>query len=116
MNAQDEVVVVFGGSSGIGEAVARRVLARGSRVVIVGRDADRLAAVSGRLGGPVRTTVVDASDRDAVHAFFASQTLAVDHLVLSFSTRRRCGRGTGHRHPAAGQRLLQQARGLTKVL
>lgn len=91
MNAQDEVVVVFGGSSGIGEAVARRVLARGSRVVITGRDPARLAAASGRFGGAVQTAVVDATDRDAVGAFFASEVLAVDHLVLSFSTVRAGG-------------------------
>ena len=85
MNAQDEVVVVFGGSSGIGEAVARRVLARGSRVVIAGRDPDRLAAAAGRLGSNVRTAVVDASDRGGVEAFFVSEVAAVDHLVLSFA-------------------------------
>ena len=91
MNALDEVVVVFGGSSGIGEAVARRILARGSRVVIAGRDTYRLAAAASRLGGTVRTAVVDATDRDVVDAFFASDVLAVDHLVLSFTTGRAGG-------------------------
>jgi NAD(P)-dependent dehydrogenase (short-subunit alcohol dehydrogenase family) len=91
LNAQDEVVVVFGGSSGIGEAVARRVLARGSRVVIAGRDPGRLAAAAGRLEGAVRTAAVDATDRDAVDGFFASEVTAVDHLVLSFSTGRAGG-------------------------
>ncbi len=70
MGVHDEVVVVFGGSSGIGEAVARTMAARGSQVIIVGRDPGRLAAASGRLGGAVRTAAVDASDRDAVDAFF----------------------------------------------
>jgi NADP-dependent 3-hydroxy acid dehydrogenase YdfG len=59
MGARDEVVVVFGGSSGIGEAVARRMVARGSLVVITGRDPGRLAAASERLGGAVQTAVVD---------------------------------------------------------
>ena len=88
---RDEVVVVFGGSSGIGEAVARRMVARGSRVVIAGRDPDRLAAASDRLGGAVQTAAVDASDRDAVDAFFADGDLKLDHLVLSFSTGRAGG-------------------------
>jgi NAD(P)-dependent dehydrogenase (short-subunit alcohol dehydrogenase family) len=91
VGAQDEVVVVFGGSSGIGEAVARRMVARGSRVVIAGRDRDGLAAASGRLGGAVQTAAVDASDRDAVDAFFAGRDLGVDHLVLCFSTGRAGG-------------------------
>ena len=71
MDARDELVVVFGGSSGIGEAVARTVAARGSRVVIAGRDPGRLAAAAGRLGRAVWTAAVDAGDRDAVDAFFA---------------------------------------------
>lgn len=91
VNGEDEVVVVFGGSSGIGEAVARRVLARGSRVVIAGRDRARLVAAASRLGGTVRTAMVDAADRDAVDAFFARQDTAVDHLVLSFSSGRAGG-------------------------
>jgi NAD(P)-dependent dehydrogenase (short-subunit alcohol dehydrogenase family) len=91
MDAPDEVVVVFGGTSGIGEAVARKMLTRGSAVVITGRDPDRLAGAARRLGGAVRTAEVDASDRDAVDAFFDSLGLAVDHLVLSFSTGRAGG-------------------------
>ena len=51
MDARDEVVV-FGGSSGIGEAVARTMVARGSRVVIAGRDPGRLAAAAARLAHP----------------------------------------------------------------
>ena len=41
---------VFGGSSGTGIAVAWRMVARGSRVVITGRDPGRLAAAAARLG------------------------------------------------------------------
>ena len=91
MDAHDEVVVVFGGSSGIGEAVARAMVARGSQVVIAGRDPGRLAAAAGRLGGAVRTAAVDAGDRDAVDAFFAGLAFDVDYLVLSFSTGRAGG-------------------------
>ena len=78
---------MFGGSSGIGEAVARRVMARGSPVVIARRDPARLPAASSRLGGDVRTAVADAVDRDAVDAVFATEVPAVE-LVLSLSTRR----------------------------
>lgn len=41
------VYVVTGASSGIGEVVARRLLARGERVLAVARRADRLAALCG---------------------------------------------------------------------
>jgi NAD(P)-dependent dehydrogenase (short-subunit alcohol dehydrogenase family) len=91
MGAGNEVVVVFGGSSGIGEAVAQAMAARGSRVVITGRDPDRLDAAAGRLGAAVQAAAVDASDRAAVDAFYAGQAQEVDHLVLSFSTGRAGG-------------------------
>jgi NAD(P)-dependent dehydrogenase (short-subunit alcohol dehydrogenase family) len=91
MDARDELVVVFGGSSGIGEAVARTMAARGSRVIIAGRDPGRLAAAAGRLGRAVQTAAVDAGDRDAVDAFFAGLPADADHLVLSFSTGRAGG-------------------------
>jgi NAD(P)-dependent dehydrogenase (short-subunit alcohol dehydrogenase family) len=39
----------------------------------------------------VQAAVADAADRDAVDAFFGSEVLAVDHLVLSFSTGRAGG-------------------------
>jgi NAD(P)-dependent dehydrogenase (short-subunit alcohol dehydrogenase family) len=91
MGVDSEVVVVFGGSSGIGEAVARAMAARGRRVMIVGRDPGRLASAAGRLGGAVRTVAVDAGDRDVVDGFFAGLGGTVDHLVLSFSTGRAGG-------------------------
>ena len=91
MDARGELVVVFGGSSGIGEAVARTMAARASRVIIAGRDPGRLSAAAGRLGPAVQTAAVDAGDRDAVDSFFAGLPADADHLVLSFSTGRAGG-------------------------
>lgn len=42
-------MLVVGGTSGIGLAVARRLAARGDRVAVCGRDAERVAAVAGSL-------------------------------------------------------------------
>lgn len=42
MDLQGKRVLVTGGSSGIGLAITRAMLAKGARVVITGRDADRL--------------------------------------------------------------------------
>lgn len=47
----NRVVVVTGGSSGIGLAAARLLLAEGARVAICGRDAARLDAARTSLGG-----------------------------------------------------------------
>ena len=49
-----EAVIVFGGSSGIGEAAAKRLSADGVRVIIVGRDRNRLEGAVARLGGGSR--------------------------------------------------------------
>jgi NAD(P)-dependent dehydrogenase (short-subunit alcohol dehydrogenase family) len=84
-----EIVVVFGGSSGIGEACARAMMRAGTRVVITGRDALRLGEAVRRLDG-VDTAVVDARHRDAVAAFF-NAIGAVDHVIVCVSG----GKGAG---------------------
>ena len=64
MNQQS--VVVFGGSSGIGEATARLAADLGARVVITGRDVEKLRAARVRMSQKVETAAVDASKREAV--------------------------------------------------
>jgi short-subunit dehydrogenase len=58
--------VVTGAASGIGAAVAAELGRRGSRLVLLDRDAERLAAVAAPLGA--RTHVVDLADGAAVVA------------------------------------------------
>ena len=41
MRLRDKVIIVTGSTTGIGEAIARRAVAEGARVVITGRDANR---------------------------------------------------------------------------
>ncbi|MBK8975827.1 MAG: SDR family oxidoreductase [Planctomycetes bacterium] len=45
------IAIVTGASRGIGHAIAHSLAARGARVLLVARDAARLAAVAGELGG-----------------------------------------------------------------
>ncbi len=56
--------LVTGGASGIGEAVARALAARGAGVVVADLDADAAARVAGELGG--EAWAVDLSDLDAL--------------------------------------------------
>lgn len=61
-----EVALVVGGSSGIGLASARELIARGYRVVLMARDADRLTAVASELGAGTTTAPADLLDAEAV--------------------------------------------------
>jgi NAD(P)-dependent dehydrogenase (short-subunit alcohol dehydrogenase family) len=75
-----QIVVVIGGSSGIGHEVARQSSAEGAQLIIAGRDQAKLAGAAERLGGAVATAVLDAHDETAVEGFF-SELEAVDHVV-----------------------------------
>jgi 3-hydroxybutyrate dehydrogenase len=58
--------LVTGGASGIGEAVARELAARGAHVVVADRDAEAASRVAEELGG--EAWAVDLSDLDALAA------------------------------------------------
>ncbi len=73
MDLSGSSVLITGGASGIGAALARRVTEKGARVGLVDRDAERLAAVAERLPGSV-TAVADLRDREGIAA-------AVDELA-----------------------------------
>jgi NAD(P)-dependent dehydrogenase (short-subunit alcohol dehydrogenase family) len=64
--------LVTGGSRGIGLAIARRLVADGIDVSIIGRDAARLQQAAAALGGGVATAVIDVTDPAAVDRGFAA--------------------------------------------
>jgi len=81
---QGRHVVITGGSSGIGEALAVALAARGTRLTLLARGADRLAAVAEPIGAA--GVPCDVSDRDAVTdvlATAAEERGPVDVLVCS---------------------------------
>lgn len=80
MPVDQQIVVVIGGSSGIGYEVARQARAQGARLIIAGRHRTQLAAAAERLGKAVTTAVLDAHDEKALSGFFAGLE-SVDHLV-----------------------------------
>lgn len=82
MNLASQRVVVIGGTSGIGLAIARQSRQAGAQVLIAGRSPDRLARALEELGGDARARPVDARDEAALHRFFAD-TGGVDHLVVT---------------------------------
>lgn len=70
-----KVVLVTGGSSGIGRAMARAVAAEGAKVALVGRSADRLQAVADGLGGEALPIAADLTKPDEV-ARVVAETVA----------------------------------------
>jgi NAD(P)-dependent dehydrogenase (short-subunit alcohol dehydrogenase family) len=82
---QGAVVVVVGGTSGIGLATAAMAQAEGALVTVVGRDSDRLAAALEHLGGPARGVALDVADEPAVRDLFAAFD-HVDHVAMLAGT------------------------------
>ncbi len=60
-------ILVFGGSGGVGQALASRLCADGTPVHLAARDRDRLAAAAAKLGG-VPYSVCDVLDAAAIAA------------------------------------------------
>ena len=79
---RDQQVVVIGGSSGMGRAVARAAVAAGARVIIAARDEAKLARAATDIGGAIATRRLDITDEGAVAAFFEA-TGPIDHLVVT---------------------------------
>lgn len=74
--------IVTGAASGIGEALARQLAARGGSIVLLDRDEQRLEAVAQSIRGrhpsrSVETVVIDLADREATDAVGAR--LAAEH-------------------------------------
>ncbi|KXP00115.1 SDR family oxidoreductase [Tsukamurella pseudospumae] len=82
---RDRTVVLIGGGSGIGLAVARRVIADGARVVLGGRSRERLDGAVAELGPGATARAVDTADPASVEDFFADID-TVDALLTTAAT------------------------------
>ena len=87
LTLRDRTVVVIGGSSGMGYAVAEGAVAEGARVVIGSSSKARVDAAVQRLGAGPSGNVVDVQDEASVAAFF-SALAAFDHLVFTSGSTR----------------------------
>ena len=79
---ENKRVVIIGGSSGIGLAVAEQASSQGADVVIVSSKAERVQEAIQSIGGNVRGEVVDISDEKAVEGFL-TDIGAFDRLVFT---------------------------------
>lgn len=74
---------VFGGSSGLGEATARRLHADGAHVVIAYLDEERGATLAGELGERARFVRADVTDADQVAQAVSAATELPGGLRIS---------------------------------
>lgn len=65
---KEQVAVVTGGASGIGEAVCRRLVREGARVLIGDRNMDLARRLAAELGAPAVAVEFDAADVSSVQA------------------------------------------------
>ena len=77
-----QTVAVIGGSSGIGLETARRAMAEGADVILVGRNRGRLDRAAQELGAQ-RTAAFDATDEDALAGFFRDLPAPIDHVMVT---------------------------------
>ena len=79
---QHKRVIVVGGSSGIGLAVAEQAASQGAEVMIASSNTERVQKAVTSIGGEAQGQAVDVSDERAVAAFF-SKLGTFDHLVFT---------------------------------
>ncbi|MDE6479457.1 MAG: SDR family oxidoreductase [Muribaculaceae bacterium] len=72
MDTHKPIALVTGATSGIGEACARRLHGAGYRVIITGRNTERLEALKAELGADALALTFDVRDREAAEAAIAS--------------------------------------------
>ena len=74
-NIENKVVVITGASSGLGEATARHLAARGAAVVLAARRTDRLEQIAADIrsaGGKVEVVATDVTSRAQVQALIGT--------------------------------------------
>jgi len=74
---EGRVAVVTGAGSGIGQAVAARVVAEGGRVLGVDIDADRLSATQALIGDGITTLDADLAAPEASAAVWRASSVPI---------------------------------------
>ncbi|MDA7803577.1 SDR family NAD(P)-dependent oxidoreductase [Crocinitomix sp.] len=82
MNLKDKVYLITGGSSGLGKAMAIGLIKEGAKIVITGRDKEKLDHVAKEIGAtPFHADVASDKDVNALYAFVDSNFSQLDGLI-----------------------------------
>jgi NAD(P)-dependent dehydrogenase (short-subunit alcohol dehydrogenase family) len=80
MDVSGKKAIVFGGTSGIGLATAKKLAAKGAKVIAISRDPSK----AGDVGGGIELKKCDVRDRDALQALF--REVAPFDILVSAAT------------------------------
>ncbi len=81
---ENKIVVIIGGSQGIGLDTAKEAIERGAKVTIASRSLEKLGKAKSYLNDKVSVYQLDGTKEDEVESFFESFE-KIDHLVISSS-------------------------------
>jgi meso-butanediol dehydrogenase/(S,S)-butanediol dehydrogenase/diacetyl reductase len=85
----NKIIVITGGGSGLGRAMARRLAADGHRLVLLGRRLDKVTQVAGEIGAgatALECDVADPASVDAAFAAIAAKFPSIDVLINNAGT------------------------------
>jgi NAD(P)-dependent dehydrogenase (short-subunit alcohol dehydrogenase family) len=108
MSLDDKRILVIGGGSGIGYAVAEAAVKAGAQVVVASTNSERVKAAAARLGNRTSGTTLDITREDQVAGFFAGSG-KFDHIATT------AGDWSGPRRTPLAELDLDQAASLFKV-
>jgi NAD(P)-dependent dehydrogenase (short-subunit alcohol dehydrogenase family) len=77
-----QTVVVIGGSAGIGLETGRRARAEGAKLILTGRNPERLARAADELGAQ-SSIAFDATDFERLGKFFYDLPTPIDHVLVT---------------------------------
>jgi NAD(P)-dependent dehydrogenase (short-subunit alcohol dehydrogenase family) len=129
MSFNDQTVVITGGASGIGLAVARHLAPLGAKLVLVGRDATKGSAAASELNGArfIRADLANPADVVQLSATLKTDLPAirflvngagvfspkpfVDHTVADYDSYLDINRGTFFLTQAIARQMIADGRG-----
>jgi NAD(P)-dependent dehydrogenase (short-subunit alcohol dehydrogenase family) len=103
----DQRVVVIGASAGIGLETGRQARAAGARVVLTGRNPERLEDAAREVEA-LSTAAFDATDSDRLKQFFSDLPAPIDHVMVTA--------GGPHYMPLEGMDLAEARRAFDERL